>query len=269
MGTGIAEVVASAGYDVVLADIDDATAARGLARIARSLDERVEKGRIQPEARDAALRRIRPASDYGALREADLVLEAVAEDADVKATVLQAISRAVRPEAIIATGTSSLSITGLASAVTHRERFIGLHFFNPAPAMELVEVVRGLQTSDTTLNAAEALATKLGKIPIIVRNAPGFVVNRLLFPMLNEAFLLLGAGDADPADIDDAMKLGCRHPMGPLALADLIGLDVLLSAMQTLHRELGDSKYRPAPLLTELVAAGYLGRKAGRGAYRY
>ncbi|MGG5819460.1 3-hydroxyacyl-CoA dehydrogenase NAD-binding domain-containing protein [Falsiroseomonas sp. HW251] len=269
MGTGIAEVMASAGHDVVLADIDGATVARGLTTIAESLEGRLEKGRMSPVERDATLRRIRPVSGDIGLRDADLVVEAVIEDAGVKATVLRAIGDAVRPDTIIATTTSSISVTRLASVIAHRERFIGMRFFNPAPAMALVEVVRGLQTSDATHDAVEALAIKLGKVPITVRNAPGFVVNRLLFPMLNEAFVVLAAGDANPADIDDAMKLGCRHPMGPLALADLIGLDVLLSAMQSLHRELGDPKYRPAPLLAELVAAGYLGRKSGRGAYRY
>jgi 3-hydroxybutyryl-CoA dehydrogenase len=197
------------------------------------------------------------------------VVEAVTEDADVKVKVLREIDAVVRPDAIVATNTSSVSITRLASVISHPDRFVGTHFFNPAPAMALVEIVRGLQTSDATHDAAEALVTKLGKVPITVKNSPGFVVNRILLPMLNEAFFVLAEGDANAADIDDAMKLGCRHPMGPLALADLIGLDVLLSVMQTLHRDIGDPKYRPAPMLGELVAAGYLGRKSGRGVYRY
>jgi 3-hydroxybutyryl-CoA dehydrogenase len=269
MGSGIAQVLASAGLDVILADQGEAAAARGVATVARTLDRMVDKQKVSTEEREAALRRIVPASGYDALREADLVVEAVTEDADIKVKVLREIDTAVRPQTIIATNTSSISITKLASVVSHPERFIGLHFFNPVPAMALVEVVRGLQTSDATHDAAEALVTKLRKVPIDVKNSPGFVVNRILLPMLNEAFFVLAEGDATATDIDEAMKLGCRHPMGPLALADLIGLDVLLSVMQTLHRDIGDPKYRPAPSLSELVAAGYLGRKSGRGVYRY
>jgi 3-hydroxybutyryl-CoA dehydrogenase len=269
MGAGIAQVFSAAGLDVIVADVDERAAAKGLASITRTLDRMVEKRKLSLEARDEALGHISPAPGYAALRDADLVLEAVTEDADTKIRVLREIDRVARPETIVASNTSSLSITKLAGAITHPERFIGLHFFNPAPAMELVEIVCGLQTSDATHDEAEALMTKLGKVPISVRNSPGFVVNRILLPMLNEAFFVLAGGYASATDIDEAMKLGCRHPMGPLALADMIGLDVLLSVMQTLHRELGESKYRPAPLLGELVAAGYLGRKSGRGVYRY
>ena len=269
MGTGIAQVLSVAGFNIILTDIDAVAARRGVGIVGRNLDRLVEKEKASPAERDATLQRIAPASDYDALRSADLVLEAVTEDADVKINVLKKIDSIIRPDIIVASNTSSVSITRLASAISHPDRFIGLHFFNPVPAMALVEVVRGLQTSDATHDATEALVMKLGKVPVTVKNSPGFVVNRILLPMLNEAFFVLAEGDAIASDIDDAMKLGCRHPMGPLALADLIGLDVLLSVMQTLHKEIGDPKYRPAPMLGELVAAGYLGRKSGRGVYRY
>jgi 3-hydroxybutyryl-CoA dehydrogenase len=269
MGTGIAQVLALAGIDIILGDLSEAAAAKGVQTVTQSLDWLVGKQKISSEERDAALGRIKPASGNADLKDADLVVEAVTEDPDAKVKVLREIDKVVRPDAIVATNTSSISVTKLASMISHPERFIGLHFFNPVPAMALVEVVRGLQTSDATHDAAEALVTKLRKVPIGVKNSPGFVVNRILLPMLNEAFFVLAEGDASATDIDEAMKLGCRHPMGPLALADLIGLDVLLSVMQTLHRDIGDPKYRPAPALSELVAAGYLGRKSGRGVYRY
>ena len=269
MGAGIAQVSAVAGFNVILADVTEAAADRGAVAVGQNLDQLVAKQKIAVAERDAALQRITRASGPDRLQPADLVIEAVTEDAEVKAKLLREIDTIIRPDAIVATNTSSVSITKLASVISHPDRFIGMHFFNPVPAMALVEIVRGLQTSDATHDAAEALVTKLGKASITVKNSPGFVVNRILLPMLNEAFFALSEGDASATDIDDAIRLGCRHPMGPLALADLIGLDVLLSVMQTLHKELGESKYRPAPLLGELVAAGYLGRKAGRGVYRY
>jgi 3-hydroxybutyryl-CoA dehydrogenase len=197
------------------------------------------------------------------------VIEAATENAELKLKILKQIDPLIRPDAIVASNTSSVSITKLASAISHPDRFIGMHFFNPVPVTGLVEIVRGLQTSDATHDIVEALAARLGKSPITVRNSPGFVVNRILLPMLNEAFFVLAEGDANPTEIDDGMKLGCNHPIGPLGLADLIGLDVLLSVMQTIHDEFEDPKYRPAPLLKEMVAAGYLGRKSGRGVYRY
>jgi 3-hydroxybutyryl-CoA dehydrogenase len=269
MGAGIAQISAVGGFDVILSDVNESAAEPGVASIVQSLDRLVAKEKITPTERDSALRRITRAAGYDALQPADLVIEAVPENPEVKIQVLRKIDAAVRPNAIMATNTSSVSITRLASAISHPDRFIGMHFFNPVPAVALIEIVRGLQTSDATHDAVEGLVIKLGKVPVTVKNSPGFVVNRILLPMLNEAFFVLAEGDADPTDIDDAMKLGCRHPMGPLALADLIGLDVLLSVMQTLHNDFGDPKYRPAPLLGELVAAGYLGRKSGRGVYRY
>ena len=269
MGSGIAQVSAVAGFNVVLADVSKAAADKGLVAVAKNLDRLVGKQTLTVAERDAALQRITPASGYDALRSADLVFEAVTEDAEVKVKVLRQIDAVIQPDTIVATNASSISITKLASVISHPERFIGMHFLNPVPAIALVEIVRGLQTNDATCDAVEALATKLGKVPIIVRNSPGFVVNRILLPMLNEAFFALAEGDMSATDIDDAMRLGCNHPIGPLALSDLIGLDVLLSVMQALHKESCDPKYRPAPLLGELVAAGYVGRKSGRGVYRY
>jgi 3-hydroxybutyryl-CoA dehydrogenase len=269
MGSGIAQVAAIEGLDVVLVDNSEAALEKGLASVARNLDRLVAKERLTTTDKGAAIRRITRSVGYNSLRSADLVIEAATENPALKTTILRQIDQLVRPDAIIATNTSSISITRLASEIGRPERFIGLHFFNPVPVMPLVEVVRGLQTSDATHEAVEALAQQLGKTPITVKNSPGFVVNRILLPMLNEAFFVLAEDEADATSIDDAMKLGCNHPIGPLALADLIGLDVLLSVMQTIHDEFDDSKYRPAPLLKELVAAGYFGRKSGRGVYRY
>jgi 3-hydroxybutyryl-CoA dehydrogenase len=269
MGSGIAQVCAGAGLDVILTDVNEAIVNKGAAAVARNLDRLVAGKRLSIPDKEAALARIKGSTSYGALAPADIVIEAATEDLEVKQRILGMIDPVIRPDAIVASNTSSVSITKLAATISRADRFVGMHFFNPVPAMALVEIVRGLQTSDATHDTVEALATKLGKTPITVRSSPGFVVNRILLPMLNETFFVLAEEMADPADIDDAMKLGCNHPMGPLALADLIGLDVLLSVMQTIHDEFGDPKYRPAPLLKELVAAGYLGRKSGRGVYRY
>lgn len=269
MGQGIAQVFATAGFNVVLGDVSRTAAVKGVAAVAAGLERLAAKAKIAEDDKVRALSRIVPASGYDDLGPVDLLIEAAPEDAELKLDLFRRLDAILRPEAIVASNTSSVSVTRLASAISHPERFIGMHFFNPVPLMRLVELVRGLRTSDATHDTVEALATQVGKTPITVKSSPGFVVNRVLLPMLNEAFFLLAEGTAEAPDIDDAMKLGCNHPIGPLALADLVGLDVLLSVMQTLHDELGDSKYRPAPMLREMVAAGYLGRKSGRGVYRY
>ena len=269
VGSGIAQVCARAGLDVILTDVNDALVRKGTAAVARNLDRLVSRSELSSADKEAALARIKGSTSYEALAPADIVIEAATENLEVKRTILGMIDPLIRSDTIVASNTSSVSITRLAATLSRPERFVGMHFFNPVPVMALVEVVRGLQTSDATHDTVEALATKLGKTPITVKSSPGFVVNRILLPMLNEAFLVLAEEMAGPSEIDDAMKLGCNHPIGPLALADLIGLDVLLSVMQEIHDEFGDSKYRPAPLLKELVAAGYHGRKSGRGVYRY
>lgn len=269
MGSGIAQVAATSGFDVTLIDVSEALLVKARDGIGRNLERAVGKGKMSAAAKDAALRRIGTSLEYAPVRSADLVIEAATENLEVKTRILRQIDDLVRAEAIVASNTSSISITKLAASMSRPEQFIGMHFFNPVPVMALVEIVRGLQTKDATHAAIQALCAKLGKTPISAKSSPGFVVNRLLLPMLNEAFFVLGGEGVAATDIDNAMKLGCNHPIGPLALADLIGLDVLLSVMETIHEELGESKYRPAPLLREMVAAGYLGRKTGRGVYRY
>lgn len=269
MGNGIAQVSVTNGFSVILVDISDAAIDKGINTVIANMDRLVAKGKMSTAEKEAALGRIARSTSYEALRDADLVIEAATENVELKVKILKQIDPLVRPDTIISSNTSSVSITQLAAALSNPGRCIGMHFFNPVPVMGLVEIVRGLQTSDTTYSIVEELAVKLGKKAVAVKNSPGFVVNRLLLPMLNEAFFLLAEGGASAAAIDDAMKLGCNHPIGPLALADLIGLDVLLSVMKTIHDDLGESKYRPAPLLREMVAAGYLGRKCGRGVYQY
>ena len=269
MGNGIAQACAVSGLDVVMVDISEAALQRGLATVAASLDRLVKKDKITQADKDSALARIRVATDVAALAGAELVVEAATENEALKLKILQQLDAVLPPATIVATNTSSISITKLAAATQRADRFIGMHFFNPVPMMALVEIIRGLQTSDATHEAVKALSERLGKSPITVKNAPGFVVNRILVPMINEAFFVLAEGTASAADIDAGMKLGCNQPIGPLALADMIGLDVCLAVMNVYMDEFNDSKYRPCPLLKEMVAAGWLGRKTGRGVYHY
>ena len=269
MGNGIAQACAASGLDVVMIDIDAAAVARGLAAVASSLDRLVKKDKLAAGQRDAALARITTSTDYAALLPAQLVIEAATEHEGLKRKILAQLDALLPAETLVATNTSSISITQLAAATQRPERFIGMHFFNPVPMMALVEIIRGLQTSDATHDAVRDMALRLGKTPITVKNAPGFVVNRILIPMINEAFFVLSEGLATAEDIDAGMKLGCNQPIGPLALADMIGLDVCLAVLQVYVDQYSDSKYRPCPLLREMVAAGWLGRKTGRGVYRY
>ena len=269
MGGGIAQVAATAGLSVTLFDVSDAIVRKGIDKIANALGRQVAKGSLTSQAKDAALSLLKTSTQYEAMRDADIIVEAATENFELKSKIIKQVEAAARADAIIATNTSSLSVTRLASLVATPERFVGMHFFNPVPAMRLVEVVRGLQTNDQTVETVSALAKQLGKSPIVVKNMPGFVVNRILLPMINEAFFVLEQGEATPEEVDEGMKLGCNHPMGPLALADLIGLDVVLAITEVLHREFGDPKYRPSQRLKELVDAGYLGRKTGHGVYAY
>lgn len=269
MGNGIAQVCAQAGFDVTLLDIAQGALEKALATIGKNLDRQVSKGTLGEDDKLAALGRIRISTDYSVLKDAQLVIEAATENLDLKLKVLQQIAAQVSAECVIASNTSSLSITQLAASVSAPERFIGLHFFNPVPVMGLIEVIRGLQTSDATHALAMHMAERLGKTAITAGNRPGFVVNRILVPMINEAILVLQEGLASAEDIDAGMRLGCNQPIGPLALADLIGLDTLLAILAAFYDGFNDSKYRPAPLLKEMVAAGYLGRKTGRGFHTY
>ncbi|QZI68580.1 3-hydroxybutyryl-CoA dehydrogenase [Pseudomonas protegens] len=269
MGNGIAQVCAQAGFDVTLLDIAQGALDKALATIGKNLDRQVSKGSLSEDDKRAALDKIRISTDYSVLKDAQLVIEAATENLDLKLKVLQQIAAQVSAECVIASNTSSLSITQLAASVSAPERFIGLHFFNPVPVMGLIEVIRGLQTSDATHALAMNMAERLGKTAITAGNRPGFVVNRILVPMINEAILVFQEGLASAEDIDAGMRLGCNQPIGPLALADLIGLDTLLAILEAFYDGFNDSKYRPAPLLKEMVAAGYLGRKTGRGFHTY
>jgi len=269
MGNGIAQACAVSGLSVVMVDIDDIAVQRGLGAVSASLDRLVKKDKLAPEAKAAAMARIQGSTDYNALKPAQLVIEAATENEGLKRKILAQLDDLLPADTLVATNSSSISITKLAAATKRPDRFIGMHFFNPVPMMALVEVIRGLQTSDATHDAVHAMAVKLGKTPITVKNAPGFVVNRILIPMINEAFFVLAEGLASAEDIDAGMKLGTNQPIGPLALADMLGLDVCLAVMNVYVEEYADSKYRPCPLLKEMVAAGWLGRKTGRGVYRY
>lgn len=269
MGNGIAQACAAAGINAVMVDISEAAVQKGLATVSSSLDRLVKKEKLTVDEKAAILARISTSTDYAALKEAQLVIEAATENHDLKIKIVKQIDAAVTPGTLIASNTSSISITQLAAVISHPDKFIGMHFFNPVPMMALVEVIRGLQTSDETYQTVHALALALGKTPIAVKNNPGFVVNRILVPMINEAFFVLAEGLASAEDIDAGMKLGCNHPIGPLALADMVGLDVCLAVMDVYLSEFGDSKYRACPLIKEMVAAGRLGRKTGRGVYQY
>ena len=269
MGNGIAQACAVAGINVVMVDISQAAVDKGVATVAGSLDRLIKKEKITAADKDKALSLIKPSTNYDDLKSAQLVIEAATENYDLKVKILKQLDSLLAPEVLIATNTSSISITKLGAVTNRADKFIGMHFFNPVPMMALVEIIRGLQTSDATHDAVKALSEKLGKTPITVKNAPGFVVNRILVPMINEAFYVLSEGTATAEDIDAGMKLGCNQPIGPLALADMIGLDVCLAVMEVYLEEFGDSKYRPCYLLREMVAAGRLGRKTGQGVYTY
>jgi 3-hydroxybutyryl-CoA dehydrogenase len=269
MGNGIAHVFARSGYNVILRDVERRFLDRGLDTISKNLDREVKKAKITEADKAAALARIDPTTDMSKLAAADFAVEAVPEQLDLKIRVLKEADAALRPGVILASNTSSISITQLAAQTSRPERFIGMHFMNPVPVMVLVEVIRGLATSDETFQSTMSLCERLGKKPVAVNDAPGFVSNRVLMPLINEAAFTVMEGVATPESVDAVMKLGMNHPMGPLELADFIGLDVCVDILDVLFRGFGDSKYRACPLLRKYVAAGWLGRKSGRGFYKY
>jgi 3-hydroxybutyryl-CoA dehydrogenase len=269
MGNGIAHVFARSGYSVVLCDVEQRFLERGIATITKNLEREVAKNKISAEDKASALKKIEPVTDRSKLADCDFIVEAATEKFEIKTEIFRDLDRLARPDVILASNTSSISITRLAALTKRPDKMIGMHFFNPVPVMKLVEVIRGLATSQDTFSETRELAVKLDKTPVEVNDAPGFVSNRVLMPLLNEAMYAVMEGVATPEAVDEVFKLGMAHPMGPLTLADFIGLDVCLDIMRVMQDGLGDPKYRPCPLLIKMVDAGWLGRKSGRGFYQY
>lgn len=269
MGAGIAQNGAQAGFEVILRDIKQEYVDKGIAGIDKLLNKNVEKGKLTGEEKDAIMGRITGTVDMSAAADCDLIIEAAVEIMEIKKSIFQELDSICKPQCILASNTSALSLTEIGAATGRADRVIGMHFFNPVPAMKLVEIIRGASTSQATYDAIKDIALKMGKAPVEINEAPGFVVNRLLIPMLNEAMYALMEGVANAEDIDTSMKFGAGHPMGPLALADMVGLDICLKIMETLNKEFGDPKYRPCPLLIKMVRAGKLGRKTGEGFFHY
>lgn len=269
MGAGIIQVLAQSGYEVVLRARRQTSVDKGLGKVTKNLEKMVAKEKITEAEKDDILGRVKGSTEIDIIKDADLVIEAATENMEAKKALFKEIDELVGPDTIIATNTSSLSITEIAAATGRPDKVIGMHFFNPVPVMKLVEVTKGITTSEETKNLIVELSKTMGKTPVEVEEAPGFVVNRILVPMINEAFFVLGEGIAKAEDIDTAMKLGANHPMGPLALGDMVGLDIVLAVMETLYNEFGDTKYRPAPLLKKMVRANQLGMKTGKGVYDY